>query len=182
VTITARVPAGIREGGQYATTTRPEPSVTLPSPSAGGVSSDVDELEGACWDVPEDVPRDQALVVENFPLEKIAWWAADPDHDYWCECGTCPREPGLAPDDVEGLELCSGGRIAHYAACIERGDQFPPLQVLHDPAGQDWDGKPHTLLVDDGHHRLSAYLLLGRTTAPADVYAADYAAAAAALT
>lgn len=170
-----RVGQGVREGGQFAVESRAEPDTALAADLLTFVDNP-DPLYGECWEVPDDVDPDLAVNVERFPLEQVSWWAVTPaDGDAWCHCGRCPREPRLLADDEDAYR-CAALRIAHYAACMQRGDEFPPIQVLHDPDGQDWNGPRH-LLVDAGHHRISAALLAGRTTIEADLYAADHAAA-----
>lgn len=142
---------------------------------------DADYLDGACWDIADGTNRDTALDVPDFPLALVSWWASQPGDAGWCYCRACPRVPTEAPDGAD-FDHCDGHRIAHYAARIAAADDFPPIQVIHDPTGQEWGDEHFTWLVDDGMHRISAYLLLGRTTIPAFVYTADPAAALTELT
>jgi len=178
--VRSRVPAGVRTGGQFATEARAEAPVEL-----ARLAADIDPLEGACWRVPDGVDRTVALEVD-VPLAAVDWWTVAPtDGKRWCACGACPTTPTLStkdPDDFDDWDLrCDGRLIAHYAACMERGDEFPPVQVLHDPAGQPWGGTLHRVLVDDGFHRLSAARMLGLDTVRAHVFAADHGAALAAI-
>lgn len=177
---TARVPAGVSTGGQFATGARTESPAVLCAPGPV-LTGDVDPVEGNCWSVPDDV--DTAVAAEaDVQLSSIAWWSTRPGLDSWCSCGTCPTEPRELPEGTETFDLtCDGALVAHYAARMAAGDEFPPVQVLHDPAGQPWGGPLHRVLVDDGFHRISAALLLGRERISAHVFAADHAAALAAL-
>lgn len=136
--------------------------------------------EGNCWDIPDDVDTSMAALIE-LPLAVVAWWSIKPGDEGWCDCGTCPTTPAELSEDEAEECLCNGGRIAHYAARMIAGDQFPPLTVIYDPASQEWNGN-RTILVDDGWHRVSAAMLIGRETFPAEVFAADHTAAVEAIT
>lgn len=136
---------------------------------------DADMLEGACWEIPDDIDTEHAVQTE-MSVESLAWWSNTPDDgDAWCACGNCPTTPVEMPANKEMFDVeCDGEMIAHYAARIQAGDQFPPIQVFHDPDGQEWKGQTRHLLVDDGYHRISAYRLAGVDTIPVDLYAANY--------
>jgi hypothetical protein len=70
----------------------------------------------------------------------------DPDNELpWC-------------DDGEGC------RVLGYAWDMKQGDEFPELVVVYRDG--EW-------LVDDGYHRLGAWVLLGRTHVPALVFSDD---------
>lgn len=128
---------------------------------------------GDCWDVPDGIDTELALT-GAIPLRLVDWWSTSPDDaDSWCWCETCPTTPTEAPADDSWGDLCPGGRAAHYAARMLAGDEFPPLTLIFDPAGQDG----HTLLVDDGFHRISAARLAGLDTITVEVFAADHEAA-----
>ena len=173
-----RVHAGVRDGGQFTTHPRPESPVELPTQP---IPAPADPLEGNCWDIPAGTDTNHAVAVGDFPVSQVSWWSVGPGDETWCRCGRCPSTPTLADERTMSDTSCEAPRIAHYAACIEAGDEFPPIHVLHDSAGQRWGEQERHLLVDDGFHRISAYRLLGRTTIPADLYAADHGAALAAV-
>lgn len=141
---------------------------------------ETDEIEGACWEIPSDV--DPSLAVEcDIPLSQVDWWSISPQDDDWCDCGACPTVPTELPEDAQVFELCTGARVAHYAARMQAGDEFPAVQVLYDPDGQEWNGTIRHFLVDDGFHRTSAVRLLGKSHVPIELFAADHHAAVAAL-
>lgn len=170
-----RQPGGVPNGGQFARQARPEPDLDLPSDAGAAINLtyDVDPVEGNCWMIPPDV--DTSVAAESdVPMSVVSWWAKTPGEDSWCQCGSCPSQPHEIPEGREGESDCDGALIAHYAARMEAGDEFPPVQVIHDPQGQDWGGTIHHVLVDDGFHRISAALMLGRDSIPCHVFAVDH--------
>lgn len=144
---------------------------------------------GACHLTPVDM--DYALTVPCFPVALVAHWSSSPadrdapdEDNLWCnptctpDAHDCPDGPRLAPepdpDDECAARDCGDGEvIAHYAAHIPPDgpvEGWPPLVIIDNrrdcpddaPLDRQW-------LVEDGYHRISACLLVGRESFPAIV-------------
>lgn len=130
---------------------------------------------GACHQVAVD-PQ-SACEVTDLELSTVAYWSIGPGDRWWCACTaanhTCPRGPTEGP---EGQWEARGVHVAHYAARMLAGDDFPPIVVIdlgEEVRNPDPDPEPSTIgqryLVEDGFHRISAALLARRTRIPAVV-------------
>lgn len=118
---------------------------------------------GYCAHEPTDL---RGVPADRFPVAVIAHSVITPARvDEWgaehVGVEVCPE--GWGPErEFPWCEDGEGCRVLSYAADMRAGDVFPPIVVVWENAG--W-------VVEDGYHRLAAWVLNGATTVPAVMFA-----------
>jgi hypothetical protein len=135
---------------------------------------------GAC--VPRPPGEDALGHREQMPLADIAFWSGSLDHfasSHGCDECRSAHQAGSDPAERAacsqiGAGGCEYGQVAELIQSLRREGDLDPIVVYHQPRASGryelQDPGRGDYAVDDGYHRISAYLSEGRGDIPAIVF------------